>query len=730
PPVVRLRLEDERTLVDAIEDALAAGDVPGAVVVLGDRQGPVFRRAFGARRLVPERAPMTEDTIFDLASVTKVFTTVAVLQLVERGALDLDAPVDPTLPELAGRGITARHLLTHTAGLRPVNPLSDYDDDRSASLSRALRAAPERAPGTYRYSDLGFLALGALVERLSGHRLDAHLQTHVFAPLGLRDTGFAPGPGPRVAPTERAAHRGDPAPIIHGEANDPRAWRLGGVAGHAGLFTTADDLARFAEALLRGGGPLLRPETVALLQRRVGTRGLGVDRDPREGEGWSAAAFGHGGYTGTWLWLDPLTGVYVVVLTHRVHPDGGGRAGPLRSAVARVANAAVPRARPPVPSAPRLGIDVLRAEGFARLRGRRVGLLTHDAGRARDGRRTAALLHDAPEVELAALFAPEHGLASDREGTVRDGRWRGVPVHGLFGARRAPPPETLEGLDLLLVDLQDVGVRFYTYASTLSRAMEAAAEADLPVWVLDRPNPLGGAVVSGPVVEDALRSFVNHHPLPIRHGLTLGELARLLAAEKDLDLDLEIVAVEGWRREERWEETGLRWVPPSPNLRTPTQTLLYPGLALLESTNVSVGRGTDAPFEHFGAPWLDPEALLAELPPLAGVGLAPTRFVPTARPYRGRACRGLRVTLTDPEGARPVDVGLALLRALARTHGDEWDRSRAPRMVGARDLVAALDEASFDVLRAWGAEERRAYLARRAPHLLYQAGDAGDDEAR
>ncbi len=672
---------------------------------------------------------MRVDALFDLASVTKLFTAAAVLRLVDMGRLGLDEPVDRLLPELAQRGITVRHLLAHTAGLRSVDSLSGYDADRRATVARVLRGAPEAPVGTYRYSDLGYLALGELVSRALGKPYDEALRDLVLAPLGL-EARFNPGPNDRVVPTERAPRRGNPAPIIHGEADDPRAWRLGGVAGHAGLFASADDLAVFAEALL-GARPLLSDRTRALFSvplalrdghGRTVRRSLVADMQSRLSDGWSTQSFGHGGYTGTWIWIDPVQDLYLIVLASRVHPDGGGRTGPLRAALSRAVTAARSRLRPPSSGATCLGIDVLRAQGFGPLVGQRVALLTNDAARARDGARTWELLRDAPGVSLVRVFTPEHGLRADREGHVPDTEVDGVEVRSLFGPQRILDPAKLRDVDVVVVDLQDVGARFYTYGATLGTVLEATAEAGVDVMVLDRPNPIGGDVVAGPVLQPEWRSFVNYQPgWPVRHGLTLGELARLLRLERALSVDLTVVPLEGWQRPWRWPETGLRWVPSSPNLRTPTQVLLYPGVALLEGTNVSVGRGTDRPFEQIGAPWLNVAALIEAVPPetLEGVRLSATRFRPRVGPYRRRWCRGVAIEVTDPGRVRPVRLGLGLASALHSVHPDAWDPRRLVRMIGDTRVAEALLRGDLQAAEAFGAPERVAFEMRRQQVLLY-----------
>ncbi len=732
PPVVRIPLEDQERIDAAVEAAIARGEMPGAVVIVGRRDGVVFRRAYGRRALEPAPLPMEIDTIFDLASVTKaVATATAVAMLVDEGRVDLDRPVAAYVPEFAADGkseVTVRQLLTHTGGLPPANPLSDFEDGAQGALERILAVRPAGPAGRYQYSDLGFIVLGALVERVSGQTLDAFARTRIFEPLGMRESAFRPGAElrPRIAPTERSERR-DPE-LIHGEVHDPRAWRLGGVAGNAGLFSTADDLARFARAMLAGGAldgaRIVREETL-----RAFTAPERAGRTVRA-LGWNAergGAYGHGGFTGTALWIDPQAGAFLVFLSNRVHPDGSGDVRPLVRTLRRMASEAASRAGPPPPEgAPvLLGVDALRRDGFRRLAGARVGLVTNVSGRARDGARTLDLLHAAPGVTVVAVFAPEHGLSADREGHVRSGRdaRTDLPVHSLFGETRRPTAEQLDGVDTLVFDIQDVGVRFYTYMSTMLRAMEAAAERDLRFVVLDRPNPLGGERVEGPVLEDELRSFVNYHALPVRHGMTPGELARMLNEERDVGARLEVVEVEGWRRAMYWEDTGLAWVPPSPNLREPPQVLLYPAVALLEGTNVSVGRGTDRPFEVVGAPWMDAEAIVRRLAEerLAGVRVEPTAFVPRAGPHRRRRCNGVRLEVTDRDAYRPVRTGLALARALRAEHADRWDPERLALLVGSRRTAdaAVAGEPLDGIAAAWEPELAR-FRAVRARYLAYE----------
>ncbi len=729
PPPIRVTAEDEAAFDTIARRSVGAGQVPGAVVIVGRASGPVFRRAYGAMALEPEHEPMRIDALFDLASVTKLFTTALVMQAIDEGELTLNSDVGGWVPAL--RGLTVEQLLTHTSGLPAVTPNGAFEQPRPEALRAVFADAIERLQpaGRYHYSDIGFLALGELVSAVFAAPLEDLVVERLAEPLGMVDLGYGPIEGnPRVVPTEYAPRRaaeGEPPPMVRGETIDPRAWRLGGVAGHAGLFASADDLARFGEALLEGRvmsarsfAEMTRPREL-FGEEGLERRGLGVDMDPPAG--LSGTSFGHGGYAGVWLWVDPERDLYVVVATHRVHPDGDGRAGPLRSQIARQAAAAIGRALPPADGAPAVGIDVLRSEGYAPLAGKRVALLTHAAARARDGRRTVDLFAETDALTLVRIFTPEHGLESAAEGHVGDGRLGEIPTVSLFGRQRDPPPESLQGIDAIVIDVQDVGARFYTYFATMHRLLRAAAEHDLPVWILDRPNPLGGAV-AGPLSSPAASSFVNHHPLPILHGMTAAEMARFLVGAQGLELPLHPVAMVGWERRP-WTRSGLRWVAPSPNLPSLEAVRLYPGVALVEGSNVSVGRGTDRPFRRVGAPWLDLDAVLERLPSAARAGLTiqPEPFTPSASRHRGQRCNGLRLAVEAPAEVAPVTLGFALLRALRQAHPESFDLDATSGMVAEPALLSLIGEgASLDEILAFGAEGLRGFRRERSAALIYE----------
>ncbi len=768
-----------------INEAIARHELPGAVVLIGRGDRVVYHAAFGQRAVEPAAEPMTEDTIFDLASLTKVVaTTTSVMQLVESGRIQLTDPVARFIPEFARYrkdGITIRHLLTHTSGLRPDLELEAEFSGAEEAIRRATEEIPV-APAGERliYSDINFFLLGDIVRRASGDRLDRYAARHIFEPLGMKETMFLPPESMRgrIAPTERCRERAWPCgaadtPFLRGVVHDPTARRMDGVAGHAGLFSTAADLALFCRMLLDNGRlgdvRILSPATVARMtapstpEGMRDVRGLGWDIDSsfssNRGELFPAGSYGHTGFTGTSLWLDPHTKSYVVFLSNRVHPDGKGDVSPLRGKVATVAAAAlmspadlasgaqVARTFPvreiggPERAALRAagqtvqiggqrepvltGIDVLASEGFARLRGKRVALLTNHTGRARDGVATIDLLAHANGVTLVALLSPEHGIRGvldDRVASSRD-EATGLPIHSLYGETQRPTDAVLAGIDAVVVDLQDIGARFYTYPATMAYVMEEAARHRLAVIVLDRPNPVDGFDVEGPFQDAGAVGLTGYLPMPIRHGLTIGELARLFNGENKIGADLTVVSMRHWSRDDWFDATGLAWVNPSPNMRNMVAAALYPGIGAIEGTNISVGRGTDTPFEQIGAPWIDAVGLAGILNARAipGVRFYPVEFTPAAgTKLGGQVCRGVFVIVTDRDRLRPVRVGVEIASALSKLYGQQFKLEDAASLLGSKGAIGRIrrGEDPAAIAASWAADEARWRLTR-AKYLLY-----------
>jgi uncharacterized protein YbbC (DUF1343 family) len=370
------------------------------------------------------------------------------------------------------------------------------------------------------------------------------------------------------------------------------------------------------------------------------------------------------------------------------------------------------------------GIDVLRDGGFAILRHRKVALLTNQVGRARDGASTIDLLHDAPDVSLVALFSPEHGIrgvADAKVSSSKDDR-TGLPIHSLYGDTLRPTAQMLEGIDTIVVDLQDIGTRFYTYMTTVGYVLEEAAKTGLSVVVLDRPNPINGVDIEGPVQDTDAMGFTAYYPMPIRHGLTLGELAKVFNAKHKASLT--VVAMRNWSRDDWFDDTGVMWVNPSPNMRNLVAATVYPGVGALESTNISVGRGTDTPFEQLGAPWIDGPRLAETLNARAipGVSFYPVAFTPAAgAKFAGQVCRGVFIVVTDRAALRPVRMGVEIASALVKLHREAFEIEKAARLFGSASQLARIKagEDPTDVVAAWGTEEAKWRLTM-AQYLLYQ----------
>jgi SSS family transporter len=872
-----------------IKDAIAEKKLPGAVVVVGHKGKIVFEQAYGVRKLAGEPGldgkpspaePMTVDTIFDMASLTKCLATAtAIMQLYEAHKLNFDDPVVKYLPEFGVNGkehVTIRELLTHYSGLPPDVSLKDAwglaKPDKAEGIKRAIESGLDSMPGTkFVYSDVNYITLGVLVEKLTKEELDVYAQKHIFAPLNMTHTrylpvekscGFmesysrqiapdgvvltrgggvtlpcAPGQWDRhsliqdIAPTQHdnegtAETNPDFDHLLRGTVHDPTTRRMGGVAGHAGVFSTAGDVALFAQALLDrlAGRPSsfpLKRETLELMTRPeqpktalatatiftrdgkstmpdgkpnlgVAARGFGWDINtgysrPR-GEVFPIGSFGHTGFTGTSLWMDPGSDSYVILLANAIHPRGNPPISPLRGQVATAAakalglsggvGGATPshRYEAAMNGAPSVltGIDMLEATGLAPLKDvarklgwkLRVGLLTNQTGLDGKGRRTIDVLRAAGGgIELVKLFSPEHGIFGAKDSTEIGQEVdpaSGLKVTSLYGAKdadRRPKPEDLKDLDAVVIDLQDAGVRFYTYETVVGYFLEAAASEraagqDLAVIVLDRPGLTAMTAPRGPISDAGKESYTDYMPEPVQSGMTLGELAKFIVGERiatsagssasKLNAMVTVVPMQNWHRDEYFDQTGLTWVNPSPNLRSVTEAVLYPGVALLETTNVSVGRGTDTPFELFGAgtpaaprasaaspepaqpAWFDGNAVAAYLTArkIPGVTFAATTYTvaedANKYPYHGQTIEGVRITVTDRVALDAPEMGIEILSALHRLYPAQFKLAKAMTLVANEQTMAALERGDDPqaIAKGWAADLAR-FKERRAKYLIY-----------
>lgn len=764
------RAPNRLTVLDTVvQDAIHAGQIPGAVVLVWHNGQVLYRKAFGYRALEPRRELMTVDTVFDLASLTKVVaTTTAVMQLVEKGEVRLNDPVAKYIPEFSQNGkedVTVRELLTHYSGLEPDLDLTHPWQGRDTAFSMAFAEKPVNPPGSrFLYSDINFITLGALVERVSKVELDKYCAQNIFTPLKMARTRFLPPATwvPKIAPTEYDEQNR----MLRGVVHDPSARRMGGVAGEAGLFSTADDLSKFARALIAGSSvlPSLLVEKMSTPQQPPAAhelRGFGWDIDSpfstNRGELLPVGSFGHTGFTGTSLWIDPTTRTYIVLLTNAVHPRGKGSAVALRTKLATAVTAAL-ALTPSEKEQARLksitgyneaqtamrrvagrngsvqtGIDVLQRNNFDPVRAvsgkKKIGLLTNQTGLDSQGRRTIDVLAHADGISLDAIFSPEHGVTGTLDTTdvanTRDAA-TGVPVYSVYGATdaaRRPSLDTLKLLDAIVVDVQDAGVRFYTYETTLGYFLEGAAKAGVEVFVLDRPDPITGSFVQGPMPDPGRESFVSYGAVPVRHGMSMGELAKMYNAERGINAKLTVIPMEGWMRGDWFDSTALEWVNPSPNLRSLTEATLYPGVALVEGTNVSVGRGTETPFELLGAPWIHGRELAQYLNAreISGVRFVPVSFTPNASNYAGQKCEGVNIVVVERNAFDAPELGIELASALHKLYPDQFHLERMIELLLNQRVYDAITQ-GVDPRRI--AEDWREPLARfqdlRQKYLIYK----------
>ena len=808
--------------IDAIvEKDIADKKLPGAVVIIGRKGKIVYRKAFGNRALVPNVEKMTIDTIFDVASLTKpIATATSIMILVERGQLRLNDTIGKFIPEIedeAAKKVTIQQLLTHISGYRPDFDLGEKWTGRDGMLGALKKEKLRNPAGTkFVYSDIGFIVLGEIVQRANGKNsvdfiknyevvnefretnLREFATNNFLSNLGMKRSGFLlieplnrkdeTFVEKNIAPTEnikgQQSYLGgtfdgkDGDKILRGQVHDPTAYRMGGVAGHAGLFSTADDLARYCQMMLNGGildgKRIMSAQTIAkmtapyVVSETGDTRGLGWDMNTsfsgNRGEFFPLGSFGHTGFTGTSVWIDRVSQTFVVFLSNRVHPDGKGDVTPTRAKVATIAAAAIedqpvevvrlaeniyssqvaaqmPRFqisnsriqipnqienRQPINSTVLNGIDILEKNNFKELNGLKIGLVTNHTGKNIAGKSTIDVLFEAKNLKLVSLFAPEHGIRGelDQEG-IKDSTdsKTGLPVYSLYGETRRPKPEQLKDLDAIVYDIQDIGARFYTYTATLRNVLEEAAKLGKPIIVLDRPNPINGVAVEGSLADEDKLSFIAAHTIPVRYGLTIGELGMMMNAERKIGADLRVIKMENWSRSQWFDETNQTWINPSPNMRSLTEATLYPGIGLLETTNLSVGRGTDTPFEVVGAPWLDGQKLAKHLNErnLKGVRFVPIKFKPNASVFKDENVGGINIIITDRNAFESVRTGIEIAAALRKLYPNDWQVEKYARLLVNAEILEKVKAgiAPEEIEKSWQ-KNLTEFKVRRASFLLYK----------
>ncbi len=813
---------------DLVNKDIADKKLPGAVVIIGRKGKIVYRKAFGNRALKPNVEKMTIDTIFDAASLTKpVATATSIMILIEQGKIRLSDTIGKFIPEIQvpeAKNITILQLLTHTSGYQPDFDLRKKWTGNDGMLEALKTEKLQNPAGTkFVYSDIGFIVLGEIVKRVSEKNVFLFANTYAFTPirmfspfylssgLGLEanhpklDKGLLkPDDKTEIskvvnsmigltmccdyakytAPTEnikgQQSYLGstfegkDGDQILRGQVHDPTAFRMGGVAGHAGLFTTADDLSRYCQMILNGGildgKRILANATIAMMTKPYvvsetgNTRGLGFDMNTsfsqNRGELFPLGSFGHTGFTGTGIWIDPTSETFVVFMSNRVHPDGKGDVAPLRARISTIAASAIldtpivkfreaesrynsqvaaqiqnskfkiqnlPESaiRNPQSAIVLNGIDVLEKSNFKELNGLRIGLVTNHTGRNRAGMQTIDVLKNAANVKLVSLFSPEHGIRGqlDQEKIVDSiDEKTGLPIYSLYGETRRPKPEQLKDLDAIVFDIQDIGTRFYTYISTLRNVLEEAAKLKLKIIVLDRTNPINGIDIEGAIADSDKLSFIAAHTLPVRHAMTVGELAKMMNDEGKIEADLQIVKMENWQRSMWFDQTNQTWVNPSPNMRSLTEATLYGGIGLLETTNVSVGRGTDTPFEVIGSPWIDGQKLAEYLNNrnINGVRFIPIKFKPNASVFKDENCNGINIVIVDRQTFKPIRTGLEIAVALWKMYPTDWQIDKYNRLLVNNEIFEKVKLAespeNLEKLYQTSLDE---FKKRRALYLLY-----------
>jgi uncharacterized protein YbbC (DUF1343 family)/CubicO group peptidase (beta-lactamase class C family) len=772
-------LSAKLSVLDGImQEGIQQGALPGGVLLVSHRGRVIYRKAFGERSVLPTHEKMTVGTIFDLASLTKLFaTTPSIMRLLEQGKIRLNDPLVRYMPEFAPNGkdqITIRMLLTHMSGLQPDPPLAAAQAGEDALMQEIDNETLMAPPGDrFIYSDTNFILLGELVKRVTGERLDQYAMENFYKPLHMTHTRFLPPASwiPNIAPTEEIDLPPGAKPgsglghVLRGVVHDPRSRAIGGVAGHAGLFSDVDDMAIYCQMMLNGGsirvgGVTQRIFSAATVHKMTtpqtppwspNIRGLGWDIDtayssPR-GELFPLGSYGHTGFTGTSVWIDPASQTFVILLANAVHPYERTGMVALRSKVATAVAAAlnvgdtmgftsrversIDAERPygldgiyHRSDQTLAGIDVLEQENFAPLQGKTVGLITNQTGVDREGRRTIDVLAHAPGVKLAAIFSPEHGIFGKEDASVSSSTdaATGLPIYSLYGETRRPTDEMLHGLDALVYDIQDAGVRFYTFTTTMLYTMQAAAQHHIPFYVLDRPDPINGITMEGPMLDPDKLSFVAPFPEPVRYAMTLGELAQMFNAEDKIGVDLHVIQMKDWHREDYFEQTGLAWVAPSPNLRSLTAEIPYPGLEILQAGGVSVGRGTDTPFELLGAPWIQGMQLADELNRkfVPGVRFVATQFTPNSGLYSGQLCQGVSLVITDRASVNSMLMGLVIAAALNKLYPDHFSLDKMIELVGNADTIAKLKsgEDPYRIVWDWQ-DDLDNFRKMRAKYLIY-----------
>ncbi len=692
-------------------------NAPGAVAYLGRENEILFFDCVGKSAVVPSGEEMRKDVIFDLASLTKVVaTTTSILLLYQQGKLHLDEPVYKYIPIQNFKKFSLRHLLTHSSGLigykewyREIHSFEDI-------LIKLSQTKLLFEPGTeHLYSDFGFMLLSHIVEIISGEHFDQFCKKNIFLKLNMNTTFFnVPEKYKnRCAPTEKCIWRNK---IIRGEVHDEHAYAMGGVAGHAGLFSTAEDLSRFCRGLLKEiilEKDVIQEMSTSKIIPNYPWQVLGWKTDPFwdsiEGQLPFRSALGHTGFTGTSLWWDRNSGYYAILLSNSCHPSRKTRDN--RKLRKTFYNSVAVMIAPEKINV-HFGIDVLLRDDFKLIKNSSVALFTNTSAKNIEGITTLEIFLTTKNIKVKYIFSAEHGLHLTEEAgeSDKDKKWENIELINIYDDRKDIDwQKVFRQIDWIVVDIQDIGSRYYTYTYSLLRLMRLCSRYNKKIMVLDRPNPLGGEIIEGIFPDTEFLGEVCWGNVPIRHGLTIGESA-LFLKNTNVELksiELTVIPMDGWFYDLLFPNLDLMWYPPSPNIPSFESALCYVGTCLFEGTNISEGRGTQNPFQIIGAPWFNPDLILSAFPEEAkkGFNIKACSFTPVSIPgrainpkYINELCKGLQIKVEDVKEARPFVMTLELLQIIKKHHPEHLIfNNHFDRLAGTTILRTMLEKGELEV---------------------------------
>lgn len=682
--------QEKEIILKCLNNAIQ-NSAPGAVAYVGRNDEVLFFDSVGKCAILPSEEDMKKDSIFDLASLTKVIaTTTSVLLLYQQGKINLDDPVSNYISIPNFHKFSIKHLLTHSSGLIGYEEWYKENFSFEDILIKLSKTQLLFEPGTkHLYSDFGFMILAHIVELISGEHFDQFCKENIFSKLNMNTTFFIVPEEykNRCAPTEKCVWR---KKIIRGEVHDEHAYAMGGIAGHAGLFSTAEDLSRFCRGMMNGyilEKDIIEEMATCRVIPNYPWQVLGWKTDPFwesiEGQIPFRSALGHTGFTGTCLWWDRKSGYYTILLSNSCHPSRKTRDN---RKLRKTFYNSIALLIAPEKINVHCGIDVLLRDDFKPIKNSSVALFTNTSARNITGIPTLDIFLAEEKIKLKYIISAEHGLQLSEEAGKSDiqKQWEDKQVIDIYDKKtRIDWQRILKQIDWIVVDIQDIGSRYYTYIYSLSQLMKICNKYQKKMIILDRPNPLGGEIVEGFLPDKEYLGEVCWGNVPIRHGLTIGESALYLKkTNAELkSLELSVIKMDGWFYDLQYPNLDLQWFLPSPNIPSFESALCYVGTCLFEGTNISEGRGTQYPFQTIGAPWLNSVLILSSLSEefKEGFNIKPCPFKPISIPgkatnpkYVNELCNGLHLKVKDFNQARPFMLTLELLRLIKLHHPEHF----------------------------------------------------------